>query len=109
MDRTIKNQNIVIKYLKDYAAKKPANLPDVDTQVLIDHENNHYQLAYVGWQNGRFIFSVIFHFDIKDGQIWVQCNNTGHMIDADLVAAGAAPTDVVLGFVPERARNMVMS
>lgn len=108
MDRTVKYQNIIIAYLKCYAANKPANLTDTDTQILIDRENNHYQLTYVGWQSGRFIFSVIFHFDIKDSRVWVQCNNTGRLIDRELVQAGVAAGDVVLGFVPEGARERVV-
>ena len=49
MDTMIKHQKIIKTYLKDFAKRKPANLPDIEVQVISDTENNHFQLAYVGW------------------------------------------------------------
>ena len=57
---------------------------DVETQLLIDTENDHYQVLYAGWHQSKQIFSVIFHFDIIDGKIWVQRNISDYDIIEDI-------------------------
>ena len=49
---------------------------DVEAEIICDAEHDRYQLAYVGWKAQQRIFSVILHFDIKDGKIWIQYNGT---------------------------------
>ena len=107
MDKVKKYQNILIGYLNDYAKISPVNLPNLDRQVIADCTNNHFQLTYVGWQGERFVFSTIFHFDIKEGKIWVQRNNTERVIDEELVNLGVKARDIVLGFRPPYVRKML--
>lgn len=102
-----KYQNILISYLTDYAKIKPVNLPDVDRQVITDVIHNHFQLTYIGWQGDQFIFSTIFHFDIKDEKIWIQCNNTERVINEELIKLGVAKEDIVLGFQPPYVRALL--
>ena len=73
MDKIKKYQNIIISFLEDYAAKgKPANAQDVDAHVIVDTKNNHFQFLRVGWQDRKYFFAAIFHFDIKNEKIAVQ-------------------------------------
>ena len=94
-----KYQKIIKTYLKDFAKRKPANLPDIEVQVISDTENNHFQLAYVGWQGNRFIYSILFHLDIKNGKVLIQKNATERLVDEDLIKNGVAKEDVIFGFV----------
>lgn len=104
MDKIKKYQDILITYLKEYAKIKPVNLPDVESMVIIDRENNHFQLLRIGWQEEQYVFTVVFHFDIKDGKIWFQRNITEREVVDELMDRGVAKEDIVLGFRPPYAR-----
>jgi hypothetical protein len=71
---------------------------DVETVMIFDTDNDHYQLSYIGWQDQKRIFNVILHFDIKDSKIWIQHNGTETAIAQVLTDKGVLPTDIVLGF-----------
>lgn len=45
-----------------------------------------------------FVFTVVFHFDIKDGKIWLQRNITEYEIVDYLMENGVPKEDIVLGF-----------
>jgi XisI protein len=71
---------------------------DVETEIICDTERDRYQLAYIGWEDGKRIFSIILHFDIKDGKIWIQYNGTETAIAQSLTDRGVPASDIVLGF-----------
>jgi len=104
MDKIKKYQDILIDYLEDYATIKPANQPNVESKVIVDRENNHFQLLRIGWEGEQYIFTVVFHFDIKDGKIWFQRNITEREVVDELMERGVAREDIVLGFRPPYAR-----
>jgi XisI protein len=72
--------------------------PDIDRQIILDTEHDHYQLVNVGWHNDRRIYGCVLHFDIQDGKIWIQHNGTEFNLADELVALGVAKQDIVLGF-----------
>jgi hypothetical protein len=45
----------------------------------------------------EYLFYVIFHFDIKDGKVWVQENRTDILIAQQLSESGIPKSDIVLG------------
>lgn len=71
---------------------------DVDTEIICDTEHDHYQLAYVGWEEQQRIFNLILHFDIKEGKIWIQHNGTEAALAQILEENGVPASDIVLGF-----------
>jgi hypothetical protein len=71
---------------------------DVEAEIICDTEHDHYQLVYIGWEDQRRIFSLILHFDIKDGKIWIQYNGTETAIAQVLKEKGVPADDIVLGF-----------
>lgn len=97
-------QDVIVEYLQEYAKIKPVNQPDVDSQVIADRENNHFQLLRVGWQDGRYVFTVVFHFDIKDGKVWFQRNITERDVVDEFMEKGIPASDIVLGFRPPEMR-----
>lgn len=103
MDKIEKYQDIIIQFLEEYAAIPYAN-STIEKQVLADRERNHFQLFSIGWENNQFDHSIIFHFDIKDGKVWIQQNWTEVQIGDELVERGIPATDIVLGFQPPYAR-----
>ena len=52
----------------------------------------------MGWDGQQRIFSLILHFDIKDGKIWIQYNGTEIAIAQVITEKGVPASDIVLGF-----------
>ncbi len=79
----------------------------MEYQVLSDNQKHHYQLVCLGWQGPKFVHFVLFHLDIKpDGKIWVQQNNTEHLLTEELRPYGISPSDIVVGFRPAYMRDL---
>lgn len=86
-------QSLLLKYSK-YGRPREG----VEKQVIFDAENHHYQLIRVGWDQGKYIYSVIFHLDIKEGKIWIWQDNTDIGIADELAEMGVPKTDIILAF-----------
>ncbi len=104
MDKLKTYQDAILDLLNEYAAVPYGNAPDLIKQVIADREGNHFQLMSVGWNKHQFACNIVFHFDIKEGKIWVQRNNTELMVGDELAARGVPKSDIVLGFKPPSAR-----
>ncbi len=104
MDKIKHYQTVICELLGDYASIKKSLTPNVKSQLVIDDENHHYQLLSIGWHNNRFIYTIAFHFDIIDEKIWIQQNNTDSLIADELIERGIKKSDIVLGFISEKAR-----
>jgi len=98
MEKVKNYQQIIAATLREYAN---SNVPGMEDELLLDFENNHFQLVTVGWNDGKYLFLPLFHLDIKaDGKIWLMVNNTDVRIAEELVKKGVPRTDIVLGFQP---------
>ncbi|MDX1913307.1 MAG: XisI protein [Saprospiraceae bacterium] len=105
MDKILNYRNAIISFLEDYAKIKPANLPEVQNQVIIDDVNRHYQLVRIGWDEGKHVHYAVFHFDIIDGKVWIQQNRTDLPIGFDLIDLGIAAKDLVYAYLPVSLRS----
>lgn len=97
MDK-IKHYRQLIKQILTEHAQIINNTDTVNSQLIIDSENDHYQLAYVGWQGDKRVFGPVMHFDIQNGKIWIQYNGTEESVAERLVELGVPPSDIVIGF-----------
>lgn len=96
-----KYRRIIINILEEYA-KMPYTNPngsdEMEEQLIIDTQNDHYQILNIGWQGAHRIYYPIFHIDIKNNKVWVQEDAS----DADLVGKlednGIDKSDIVLAF-----------
>lgn len=104
MDKLKKYREAVKNIIKDYASFSPST-DEVTTQVLFDEENDHYQLMYVGWQNGQRIYGVVIHLDIINGKVWLQYNGTEEDLAQSLLDQSVEREDIVFGFKPVSARQ----
>lgn len=101
MEKIEQYRQLIIGLYEEYAKARPANITNVDTQLILDKERNHYQLVRIGWDKKLFSYSVIFHFDIKpDGKIWIQVNSTDRDVAEELEQMGVPKSDIVIGFQP---------
>jgi hypothetical protein len=73
---------------------------EVDCQVVVDTENDHYQISDVGWDGLKRVYNCFVHIDIKDGKVWIQRNMTEVDLGLALVELGIPKEDIVLGLHP---------
>ncbi|MFN0036688.1 MAG: XisI protein [Saprospiraceae bacterium] len=102
-DKVKKYQSILLAFLQKQASYRVANA-DLQNQIIADTERNHFQLVRVGWRNDHFVHACPFHFDIKDGKIWIQQNRTDVELGEVLTEMGVPPSDIVIGFLPAEIR-----
>jgi hypothetical protein len=102
MDKILKYRQILKEVLMEYAknngTRKPESPDDVQIKILLDEQNDHYQVLHTGWRNGRQIFSVVFHFDLIEGKIWLLRNISDYDIVEDIEIKGVPKSDIVLAF-----------
>lgn len=94
-------QTCIRNLLKRHADK---STPEVETQILIDTENNHYLILDVGWNGMKHVYHSFIHLDIKDDQIWIQRNMTEADLAQELVEMGIPKQKIVLGLHPPNKR-----
>jgi XisI protein len=106
MDRTDEYRLIVERIIKDYASIKSA-YGQIETEAIIDRENDHYEVVDVGWDNkSRRVHGTVIHLDIIGGKVWIQYDGTDRPVADELLAAGIPPEDIVLAFHPPRLRHL---
>lgn len=97
MDKLEKYRSYIENILREYSQYKPS-YGDVELELLLDRERDHYQLMTVGWHGEKRIHGIMLHIDIKDGKIWIQHNGTERGIAQDLLELGVPKQDIVLAF-----------
>ena len=95
----------VQQLLEEYNRPQLPLQDEVETQLIIDTNRDHYQLIHVGWENGHRVYDPIIHIDIKGDKVWLQHNMTDQKIAEELVALGIPQDRIVLGFQPPYARK----
>jgi hypothetical protein len=105
MDQLDRYREIVRRLIEDYASCNPT-YGDIRTEAVVDRERDHYEVMQVGWDGDRRVHGSILHIDIRDGKVWLEHNGTDARIGEELVAAGIARKDIVLGFQPEELRSL---
>jgi hypothetical protein len=104
MDRLETYRAAVVQLIHRYASYRPAN-GEIDSEAIIDRERDRYELVHVGWQRDRRVHGSIIHIDIKNGKVWIQHNGTDRLLTDELMEAGVAREDIVLGFQPPELRK----
>jgi hypothetical protein len=105
MDRVNEWRALIKQIIRDYAAFDPSTR-DVAAETIFDDEHGHYELVHVGWEGARRIHGAVIHVDIRDGRIWIQHDGTEPGIAGQLLAAGVAPSEIVMGFHPPGQRHL---
>lgn len=103
MDNLNRFREAVRNVVTEYGRHKPSH-GDIETEVVIDSEKDHYEVVHVGWDGHRRIHGSVIHIDIKDGKIWIQHDGTAPGVALELVEAGIPRESIVLGFRPPHVR-----
>ena len=88
-------RQVVQQLLKEYA-QIPYAHDCLSDETIFDRQADRYLLVTIGWQGRKRIHTTILHLDIRENQVWVQCNNTDQDIVAELVDRGVAQEDIVV-------------
>ncbi|MDY7021972.1 MAG: XisI protein [Cyanobacteriota bacterium] len=97
MEKLERYRNSIQELLLNYSQNKPA-YGEIEVETIFDTVRDHYQIVYIGWKQQQWIHSCVIHIDIKNEKVWLQWNGTEVDMAAELVAAGVAKEDIVLGF-----------
>ncbi|MEL7036952.1 MAG: XisI protein [Cyanobacteria bacterium J06592_8] len=97
MEKLERYRNYIQELLINYSQNKPA-YGEIEVETIFDTVRDHSQIVYMGWKQQQWIHSCVIHIDIKNEKVWLQWNGTEVDIAAELVAAGVAKEDIVLGF-----------
>lgn len=100
MDKIEKYQQLLLQFLKDYEEYWNGSNDPVKHRIIADLGQKSYQLIQIGWNGDNYYHNCIFHFDIVDGKVWIQKNETDHVIAKELVELGVPKNDIVLGLLP---------
>jgi hypothetical protein len=104
MDPVTRYRQAVRDLIAEYARFKPAH-GQIETEIVIDPERDHYELLHVGWDGQRRVHGAVIHIDIIDGKIWIQHDGTSPGVALELVEAGVPREAIVLGFRPPYVRQ----
>ncbi len=109
MDKLIQYRQYVQQLLKKYASYHTSHPPrgeEMEVETIFDTEHDHYQVVYVGWEDDQRIHGCSMHVDLKQGKIWIQHNGTEASLANELVAMGVPQSDIVLGLLSPRQRQL---
>jgi hypothetical protein len=88
----------VIKSILNEYAMLPISYAEAEDHAIFDDDFNRYILVTVGWYNGKRLYRVVMHLELRDGKVWIECNNTDQDIAQELVDGGIPATDIVIAF-----------
>lgn len=90
-------RSIIMNILQHYASIRYANIEGAN-EMIMDEQQHRYQVVTIGWQGYKRIHTSTLHFDIRDGKIWIQSDQTEHGIANDLLEQGVPKSDIVLAY-----------
>ena len=105
MGRVDEYRRVIREILNRHAQIKYGH-GEIERVAIGDVEQDSYLLLSVGWDNGRRVHSVVFHLRIRDGKIWVEDDWTEYGVAGELVDAGIAKEEIVLGFHSAKKRPL---
>jgi XisI protein len=82
----------------------PYKQGEIDQNLIIDRDRNHFMLFDVGWQQKRRVHGCITHVQIIGDKIWIQRDGIEDGVTDEFVAAGIPKDKIVLGFQPPNVR-----
>lgn len=97
MERIALLQRAILSILEDEATYYKGSTNPLNLLVITDQEQHHYQLLMQGWEGDRYTFQCLLHFDIIDGKVWIQWNDTELPAEQELLKAGLRPEEIVIG------------
>jgi hypothetical protein len=102
-EETERYRELVKEIIREYARYKPS-VGDIQTEVVFDEANDHYELIHTGWNRTFRVHGAVIHIDIRNGKIILQHDGTPDAIAEILVERGVPRDRIVLAFKPPEIR-----
>src|SRR5262245_15627260 len=103
METAERYRQIVRKVIAEYTGKPSHG--DINSELVIDKDQNHFEVMQVGWHEDERVHGTVVHVDIINGKVWIQYDGTDRPIADELVQAGIPREDIVLAFHPADVRK----
>lgn len=100
-----KYHEIISRLIQEYAELESSD-DGIKVESIIDGDAGHYQVLASGWHRGRRVHGTTVHIDVIGDKVWVQHDSTSLGVVDDLLAAGLAKSEIVLGFRPPHVRPL---
>jgi hypothetical protein len=107
MEKITQYQTIIADLIKEIGLWVVED--NIETQVIIDHENGHYLLFSVGWyENTKREYAPFLHIDLKaNGKVYLQHDGTNLKVALLLGEKGIVKSDIILAFHAPQRRHYV--
>ncbi|QSJ20937.1 XisI protein [Nostoc sp. UHCC 0702] len=92
----ITHRQIIQQILTEYPLL-PYAYGQLERQLIIDQNANHYLLLTLGWENKQRVHGYLVHINIINDKSWIQRDGTQDGIANELVKAGIPKDQIVLG------------
>lgn len=103
----ISHQTAILELVELLAKVDSSEQADA-TIKIIDELGGHYLLFNNTWKDGRRYYGCFLHIDLSaDGKIWIQHDGTDLNVAEQLMEAGIAKEEIVLGFQPPSVRAVL--
>ena len=106
MDKIKKYKQILKKELEYQVSIPFSNAKNLASRLIINKDETEFVVLKLGWVNQIFKHGLLFHFEIKNGKVWLYKNHTDIDIGTRLAEQGIPKSDIVLGFVSEMERTI---
>jgi XisI protein len=94
----ISHQRAVLELIERWAKVDSTEQSDA-TIKIIDELGGRYLLFNNTWKDGRRYYGCFLHLDLSaDGKVWIQHDGTDLNVAEQLMEAGIAKEEIVLGF-----------
>lgn len=93
MDKVSRYRQIIQQVLEDYAQRMSQG-SRVKLLPVCDSIHDQYLLVSLGWQNGRREHAIVFHAQLRQGQLVLEDDRTEEGIGNLLAESGVDPGDI---------------
>ncbi|WP_427159871.1 XisI protein [Aliinostoc sp. HNIBRCY26] len=101
----LNNYRQIIRTILTEYSQLPYAYGQLERQLIIDENANHYLLLTLGWENKQRVHGCLIHIDIINDKVWIQRDGTETGIANELVSAGIPKDRIVLAFHPVNVRQ----
>lgn len=101
----LKDEQLIKNILENYASIPYAH-GDLTSQVIIDSDSRRFMLLTSGWDGLYRVHSILVDVELRGDKFWIHRDGTEDGVATDLEEAGIPKSRIVLGWFPEKERQL---
>lgn len=101
---TLEDKRLAIREIISYYAQFKPSVGKIETEVIFDEANDHYELMESGWAGIYRVHGSSIHIDIRKGKVVIQHDGTPDSIADQLLEKGIPREEIVLAYKPPTIR-----